>query len=288
VTGIHPANNTGRRASAGAVRSNLALRVASSLVMAPLAIASAYAGGAVFLAFWTIAALVVLWEWQQLIGIRDRNPNAAIGAVALVGCAVSLGFGYLPAAVVLLTLGMLGTAILASKAQRTWRIAGLLYAAVLIFAPVVLRQDVPWGFCAILFLFVIVWLTDMAAYFAGRALGGPKLMPRISPNKTWSGAIAGALAGVGGGLGVALAFGIENLVAVAIIGLGFSVVAQGGDLVESAVKRVFDVKDAGGIIPGHGGLMDRLDGFLAAAAAAALIGLMRGGIDTPAQGLMIW
>ena len=145
-----------------------------------------------------------------------------------------------------------------------WCAAGLVYAAALLIAPVLLRHDAERGFAAILFLFAVVWLTDIVAYFAGRGIGGPKLMPRVSPNKTWSGAIGGTLAGVLGGVAVARGFGIEGLAAVAVVALVLSVVSQAGDLVESAIKRHFNAKDASQLIPGHGGLMDRLDGFVAA------------------------
>ena len=155
--------------------------------------------------------------------------------------------------------------------RRAWCAAGLLYAAALLIAPVLLRRDAAFGFAAILFLFVIVWLTDIAAYFVGRAIGGPKLMPRVSPKKTWSGAIGGTLAGVLGGVVVAQQFGVASLAAVAVVALVLSVVSQAGDLLESAIKRQFDAKDASQLIPGHGGLMDRLDGFVAAA--------RRGGAD---------
>jgi phosphatidate cytidylyltransferase len=169
-----------------------------------------------------------------------------------------------------------------------WCAGGLLYAAAILSAPVLLGSDADHGFAAIVFLFVVVWLTDIVAYFAGRAIGGPKLMPRVSPNKTWSGAIGGTLASVAGGVFVASQFGIGSLVAAALIALVLSIVSQAGDLAESAIKRRFDAKDASQLIPGHGGLMDRLDGFVAAAAAAALIGMAHGGFAAPARGLMIW
>jgi phosphatidate cytidylyltransferase len=141
---------------------------------------------------------------------------------------------------------------------------------------------------AIFFLFAIVWTTDIAGYFAGRAIGGPKLAPSISPKKTWSGAIAGLIAVV-----VIVAIGARYVPGVRLapliaISMLLSIVSQAGDLAESALKRRFDVKDASQIIPGHGGVMDRLDGFWAAAVCAALIGLARGGFEEPARGLLVW
>ena len=139
-----------------------------------------------------------------------------------------------------------------------------------------------------LLLFAIVWTTDVLGYFAGRAFGGPKLLPAISPKKTWSGAIAGTLGAMIVAVLVAACFGSFNRIAIAIIALLLSVVAQLGDLLESWVKRQFGAKDASHLIPGHGGVMDRLDGFWAAALVGCVIGLLRGGFDGAARGLLVW
>jgi len=288
VAGAKPADNTPSRLSNLDRRSNLMLRVVSSLVLAPLALASAYFGGYVFAGFWIVAAVIVLWEWNTLVCAHDRNSVLTLGVAALVGGSLLLALDRPGIAIALIGLGACGVAVLASRVRRPWCAAGLFYASALVFAPVLLRSDPRLGFAVIVFLFVIVWLTDIAAYFVGRALGGPKLAPRISPNKTWSGAIGGTIAGILGGVIVASLFGVRGLVAVAIISLVLSVCSQAGDLFESAVKRRFNAKDASQLIPGHGGLMDRLDGFVAAAVAAALIGLAHGGFAAPARGLMVW
>jgi phosphatidate cytidylyltransferase len=269
-------------------RSNLMLRIISSLVLAPLAVAAAYFGGLVFFVFWAVAAFAVLWEWQTLVCADERNHVLAIGAVALAGSGVLIMVGRSGVAITLIALGCLGVAALASNVRRIWCSTGLVYAAGLLVAPVLLRRDTSFGFATILFLFVIVWLTDITAYFVGRAVGGPKLMPRVSPNKTWSGAIGGTAAAMVGGVIVAHQFDVGGLVAATAVAFVLSVVSQAGDLAESAVKRRFNAKDASQLIPGHGGLMDRLDGFVAAAVAGALIGLAHGGFDAPARGLMVW
>ena len=219
----------------------------SSLVLAPLVLAITWYGGWPFVALWTIAACIVLWEWSML-------AKAVPSAVAYLG----------------------------------WMVAGLLYAAVLALAPAVLRGDAVLGFVAIVFLFAVVWSTDVFAYFAGRALGGPKLLPAVSPKKTWSGAAGGTLGAVAAGLIVVKVAGLQLTLGVAAVALLLSVVSQLGDLLESAIKRRFNAKDASHLIPGHGGLMDRLDGFLTAALAAAMVGLLRGGLEAPARGLLIW
>jgi phosphatidate cytidylyltransferase len=133
-----------------------------------------------------------------------------------------------------------------------------------------------------------VWTTDTAAYFVGRTVGGPKLWPRVSPKKTWSGAIGGTLAATALGAVVIQHSTTTALVPIVVVGVVLSVVSQAGDLFESAVKRQFGVKDASNLIPGHGGVMDRLDGFLFAAVAAALLGILHQGTDHAARGLLIW
>jgi len=128
------------------------------------------------------------------------------------------------------------------------------------------------------------------AYFGGRLIGGPKLWSRVSPGKTWSGAAVGALTGAlcGAVVGLLAAPSGARLVPILLLGLAASVVAQLGDLFESALKRRFGVKDSSGLIPGHGGMMDRLDGFVAAAAFAALVGWARANGDWIAGGLFQW
>lgn len=288
MAGAQPASNIPPGLSFLTGRSNLLLRVLSSLVMAPLAVAAAWAGGLTFLIFWAAAALLVLWEWDTLVCERDRNSVLLTGAAALVAAAALIAYGRTGVAIALIVLGLFGVVGLASRVRRRWCAAGLTYAATLMIAPVLLRSDAKLGFVVLLFLFVVVWATDITAYVVGRGLGGPKLVPTVSPNKTWSGAVGGAVAAMIGGVVVAHLAGLANLAAPAVLALVLSIASQGGDLLESAIKRRFGAKDASALIPGHGGLMDRLDGFVAAALAGALIGLSHGGLDAPARGLMVW
>jgi len=140
----------------------------------------------------------------------------------------------------------------------------------------------------VIFLFAIVWMTDIGAYFVGRALGGPKHVPQVSPNKTWAGAVGGLAAAILVAVAVAKLAALPAIFALAMVALALSVFAQAGDLFESFLKRRFHAKDSGHLIPGHGGLMDRLDGFVTASVAAALIGLLRGGFEAPGRGLLVW
>ena len=169
-----------------------------------------------------------------------------------------------------------------------WVFAGIIYAGALLAAPLVLRADDELGFLAMVLLFAIVWTTDIAGYFAGRSIGGPKLLPAISPKKTWSGAIAGAAGAMIVAVLIASLFGSFPRATIAGIALLLSVVSQLGDLLESWIKRRFGAKDASQLIPGHGGVMDRLDGFWAAALVGCLIGLLRGGLDGATRGLLVW
>jgi phosphatidate cytidylyltransferase len=192
------------------------------------------------------------------------------------------------AAVATLAAGAIAAGVVAPAGRRLWTAAGAAYAGAMLAAPAILRSDPKHGLIAIIFLFAVVWLTDIAAYFAGRLIGGPKLWPGVSPKKTWSGAIGGMAAGVAAGLAVAAVWRLENLVAIGAVGVCLSVVAQAGDFCESALKRRFGAKDASHLIPVHGGLMDRLDGFWAAAVTGTMLGLARGGVHAPAQGLLVW
>jgi len=283
-------------ASAGG--GELTLRILSGLVLAPVAVGVAYLGGWIFVAFWGIAALTVLWEWCTLVAEGERRTvlltagAAVLLTVLLAGAAAPTPEGShsvrLVAGGTLLVMGMLATAALAPSGRRIWTAAGIPYAGFIGMAPIVLRNDAQYGFLAIVFLFAVVWATDIVAYFVGRAVGGPKLAPRISPKKTWSGAIGGTIAAIAAALGVAMAAGLSDVTALALVAAAASALAQCGDLFESALKRRFGAKDSGHLIPGHGGLMDRLDGFVAAAVLAAVIGLLHGGADQAARGLLVW
>jgi phosphatidate cytidylyltransferase len=266
----------------------LALRVCSALVLVPLAIGTAYVGGWPFAVFWGLAALGVLWEWCSLVAGAERRSALMAGAAALVLALALVVSGLHLAAVVVLAMGTLAAAALAPAERRTWVAGGIPYAGALGVAPIVLRSDSTDGFLAMMFLFAIVWTTDIVAYFVGRAVGGPKLMPQVSPKKTWSGALGGTAAAIVVAIGVAKAAALTGWFAIAMLAILLSVFAQGGDLFESFLKRRFGAKDSSHLIPGHGGLMDRLDGFVTASVVAALIGLARGGFEAPGRGLLVW
>jgi phosphatidate cytidylyltransferase len=287
VVGVDPASNSGK-AGTSLSASNLALRILSAVILAPLAFLAAYLGGVPFAIFWTMAALAVLWEWITMVAGPSYRLmfSACGGAIAVAGFVAWLGRPI--AALLMVGLGALAAAIFAPRERRVWVTAGIAYAGALLLAAMFLRADDVLGFAVIVMLFAIVWTTDILGYFAGRAFGGPKLWPAISPKKTWSGAIAGALGAMTVAIAVSGLFGSFNKLAIVIVALLLSVLAQLGDFFESWVKRQFGAKDSSNLIPGHGGVMDRLDGFWAAALAGCLIGLLRGGFDAPARGLLVW
>ena len=253
--------------------SELFLRVVFGLIMAVLALAIAVVGDTLFALFWTVASIVVLREWLQLVGVPASRLIWLwlFGSVGLVmsGAMAELSEALNPLSVWPSAVAAVGVALFAGNERRVWTGAGVLYAAVIAIVPTDLRGDVAHGLVAILWLFATVWISDVLAYFSGRAFGGPKLWPAVSPKKTWSGAIGGFVGGVTGalclvyGMASLFGFGWYHGVTLVILTLMGAIISQAGDLSESALKRYFNVKDSGHLIPGHGGVMDRLDSFWA-------------------------
>jgi phosphatidate cytidylyltransferase len=265
---------------------NLLMRVIAALVLAPLAVAIAYAGGWLWTVLVTMASIGLYVEWLTIVGASRAARVVTAGVVTLAISGLGLALGRVDAAVLAVIIGLAGVALLSSE-RRLWTATGFLYAAAAQIASVLVRLDQTKGFAALILILLVVWVTDIGGYFAGRGIGGPKLWPRVSPKKTWAGAIGGFVASlvVAGGL---VALGLGKTGPLLLLGAAFSIASQLGDLFESAVKRRFGVKDSSHIIPGHGGLLDRLDGFVAAIVLAAIFGLLRGGVDGVGRGLMVW
>jgi phosphatidate cytidylyltransferase len=273
-------------ATAGQEARNLLLRVAAALVMAPLAVAIAYVGGWLWTALVTAAAIGLYVEWLAVIG--ERKPRLVV-----LGILSLLGAGWVDAehmttapVVAAIVLGVLAAGVF-SPERRAWAAAGIGYALAASIGSSAVRLDPIWGFSALMLVLLVVWATDIGGYFAGRLIGGPKLWRRVSPKKTWAGAIGGFVASLGVAGGFA-ALGFGKTLPLLLLGATLSVASQLGDLFESAVKRKFGVKDSSHLIPGHGGLMDRLDGFVAAIVLASIFGFLRGGADGVGRGLMVW
>ena len=277
---------------------DLATRIGSALVLIVLAILSLWHSGQSFILFWLFAAVLVHWEWQHMIGGERVLLNCLIGTCALAAAAALRRVGDLDYPLLILLAGAVALAVSAGKGRRLWASAGLLYAGALIISLDVLRFSMPGFFrhMAIIWLFAVVWGTDIMAYFGGRLIGGPKLWPRISPSKTWSGTLTGIISGAFLGVGAIYFYERWNVLpdtqlafsAIFLLGLIIGAAAQAGDLMESAMKRHFNVKDSSHLIPGHGGFMDRLDGFIIAVVVAACIGSLRFGSALAVNGLFQW
>jgi phosphatidate cytidylyltransferase len=241
------------------------------LVLAPPALVAAWFGGWVFAVFVVVAGVLMAWEWNRLCLGAFGPAGWLLAAMALIvgalGTAAPFGTG--------LVIGL--TALAAPFCQRTagrspwWMLAGALYIGVPEMSLLWIRDH---GRDVLLWLLLLVWATDVGAYAAGRTFGGPRLFPRISPKKTWAGLAGGMVSAALIGLAVAGAGGRPSLF-LAGLSAALAVLAQGGDLAESWVKRYFGVKDSSGLIPGHGGVLDRLDGLLAAAPVVAVICLAK-------------
>lgn len=267
--------------------SNLQLRVISAVVLAVIALGLTWLGGLPFRLLCAAMSAMIFHEWTRM-----SRPAAANGLgflpEALVVVFIGALIAGLPASwLLLLVVILLAVTAVAARVRKTgqWEASGLAYASVSGLSLALLRDGDHSGLIAILFLFAVVWATDIFAYFVGRAVGGPKLAPSISPGKTRSGALGGAVGGVVAGVMLAAAAGVGNLALLGLVALVLSIVAQAGDLFESWVKRRHGRKDSGVLIPGHGGVMDRVDGLVAAALALYVIGWISAGADHPAQGL---
>jgi phosphatidate cytidylyltransferase len=249
----------------------LTTRVLSALVMVAAALLTAYWGGWPFALFWLAAGIAIVVEWTDMTGIEPRRLVQAVLGLGLAALTLLflLDAGLWPSLVVSL-VALAAGAFAASGAQmRVWVVSSFIYAVPIVLVPPMVRAHPDLGILGLLWMFAVVWATDIAAYFTGRTFGGPKLCPPISPKKTWSGFVGGVVAATAGGLLVAwigqqycatLPLGFSGIAALSIVA---SIASQVGDLGESALKRHCQVKDSSHLIPGHGGVMDRLDGFWA-------------------------
>ena len=269
-----PESNQGQTAAAPP-HSELSRRIVSAIVLAMMALATLWIGGWFFAIFVIALAAVGLWEWTWICGAGEPPwLRAGLIAALVVGLTlVQLG-NVITALALLAGAGAVALSVACVRRAFGWAALGIIYVTLPSVALIAFRQAGTEGLLAIVFVALIVWATDIAAYFGGRSIGGPKLWPRVSPKKTWSGAAAGLTAAVIVALGFAATAGAENWLAAVVLAIGLSVAAQAGDLAESAFKRRFGVKDSGTIIPGHGGVLDRVDGLYVALALAMLLAAM--------------
>ncbi len=267
--------------------SELNKRILSGIVMAAVAIGATIVGGWFFAAIWFGAALAVAFEWQRIVQ-GDAAMPATLASFSVVTAAAAGAFWISPLFLGLAVILLAMVWLMAAAEHRPAAVTGAVYAAALGASMLLCRSTGTNGMIIIFWLFAVVWGTDTLAYFTGRSLGGPKLWPRVSPKKTWSGATGGLAGGVLLGCLLISALGVSVKWQHVALSIAFSVLTQCGDLYESAIKRRYNVKDAGNLIPGHGGFMDRLDGFIFAVVFAALFGAARASLGNVPQGLLAW
>ncbi len=265
-----------------AAAGNLLPRIASSIVLIAIAALGAWRGGLATAVVVTAVAVIAHLEWTA---ITEGAQRAAIGFTTLVGIVMLIGgLGYLAVAGGIAVAAAVAAGI---TGPRPWRPVGIVYVSAFGLSLLALRAS-DHGLAAIALLFAVVWATDIGAYFAGRGLGGPKLWPAVSPKKTWSGAAGGLGAALIAGVATAGVIAIPIVPALVVVIVALSIAGQSGDLFESSIKRHFGAKDAGKLIPGHGGMMDRVDGLVFAGAVAVLIGFLHSGGTDAAKGLITW
>lgn len=260
---------------------DMVVRALSALIIAPFAIYVVYLGSPYLDVVVTLLAAGMAWEWARLCGNGElKLPGYAM--IGAVGAALAAGaMREYTIAGWIVAVGAMAAVVLAVRDREGtpfWYALGVLYTAVPSLGIIWLRADPVEGREVVLWLLCVVWATDTGAYAAGRTIGGPKMAPSISPNKTWAGLAGGmAAAGLVGGI-TAWIVGTVGIGFLAGVSVVLAVLAQAGDLLESRLKRRFGVKDSGKLIPGHGGLLDRLDGVLAAALSVAVVVRLTGGL----------
>ena len=246
----------------------LGVRSLWALILAPPALAAFYFGSPYSDILILAVGAVGAWEWARLCGGGTPGLSGAVVIVAVVAAVVAGILGAYAVGGWLAAAGAMAAILAASRerpASALWYGAGAAYLGAACLAFLWLRADFDRGL--VLWLIAVVWATDIGAYLVGRRLGGPKLAPAISPGKTWSGLAGGVAAAALAGLLAAFLHGQGRVAALVAASMVLALVAQVGDLFESGLKRRFGAKDSSNLIPGHGGVLDRVDGVLAAVLA---------------------
>lgn len=274
------AAGTAARAGDGWVPSEVAQRTITAIALAAPAAAAVILGPPHLTVFVGAIVAVMAWEWVRVTGAHVFGITGFTLAALLVAAVATAGFGrfYWAYGIVVAAVPVvIAVARLHAREHALPIAAGALYIGVPALALLWLYARPEIGRALVIWLIAIVIACDIGAFFVGRTLKGPKLAPRISPGKTWSGAVGGVTAAVAAGVALGLVLGLASPLALAGAAFVFAVISEMGDLLESGVKRTFRVKDASGILPGHGGMMDRVDGIVAALVAAALAIWLAGG-----------
>lgn len=244
-------------------------RLLSALILGPLAVLLLWYGELAFTAWVAAFAAAMAWEWIQMSDRKAPPVAYAIACATASGTVLLAGQTSIGDAVIWGALGTLGSGI--ERWRRGWSIEvlGVLYVSLSAALLAAMRAQEPNGLVAVIVLFSIVWAADSFAYLVGTWIGGPKLVPQASPNKTWSGFLAGLAAGMAAGWAAGMVFGLDGAVVI-VFGLVVGAAAIAGDLAMSLFKRGFGVKDSGTLIPGHGGVLDRVDALMLAVIIAVI------------------
>lgn len=264
----------------------LKARIVSSFVMAVVAIAALWSSIWTFTILILVLAMAVCWEWGRAVRGKNLDAGHAVHSATMFAVAMAAAANNYATALCLLLIGALAVALVSDRKHWIFSIAGVFYIGLPATALIWLRSDDTYGIHAVLFILFVVAAHDTFAMVVGRMIGGVRLWPAISPHKTWSGVCGGLAASCLAGALFALAFEYNGILWLIGLGLAIGVAGLAGDLLESAFKRYHGLKHASMLIPGHGGVMDRLDGIIVAAITAALIA---GVLDhkAPAKVLML-
>lgn len=254
--------------------SDLKPRLIAGAVMAAVALALAYAGPKPFALLVIAVALIMCWEWGRVVRGEEFGLAFVVHAGTIIVAGVLAAVGLPALGGVAVAIGGIILLVMPLGPRQAMSAAGVAYVGFPTVAMLWLRADVSLGFVAILFIFAIVWGSDIGAFVAGRTIGGPKLWPRVSPNKTWAGFLGALAAGLVSGLIFAQVVSGASSLVLGTNGMLLAFVAQMGDLAESALKRQFGIKDSSAIIPGHGGVMDRADSTVAVSVAVSILALL--------------
>ena len=258
--------------------------------MIPIALAITWTGGLWFTALVALIGIGAASEWSRIVFDGSKAQFVIHSVAVLIVTFVTLRYSFL-STIALAAFAWSISLMFAGgmrKKINLWTLMSVPYIALPMAAVVQLRQSPDHGFTAILWIFAVVWLSDTLAYAFGRTIGGPKLAPTISPNKTWAGLLGAVVGGALGGTLVSWFSDLSGLFALMMLAGAFGVVGHIGYLYESAAKRRQGIKDSGSIIPGHGGILDRVDALLTVSVVALVIGIVRQGLENPAAGLLIW
>lgn len=274
--------------ASGVKSAELRTRIISALVLAPIALGLTWLGGWPFAALLAIAAVLMAWELAALLPGISMTMRIMLAGFALIAIGLTaIGGPFVALLVSLAGLTFAITISILTSAPVSSPAIAFPYLILPLVSLLWLREGDDYGRIALFWLLFTVWATDTFAYFAGRGFGGPKLAPRLSPNKTWAGLIGGMAGAALVGAITAIWFSLGSALGLAFVSAVIAVVAQAGDIFESALKRRAGVKDSGKVIPGHGGILDRVDGLVTAAVGAAIISTLHG-VTGPATGVLLW